>query len=185
MTTPADKPDGRQDQARNAFPVRVSPSEGDERSGLLGLELITATAGARGHAARAATAATATLTTEATAATVTAAAAVATLAIAAVAAWHRLEAVVGRGSRGSLGRLRVVVGPGLGVVGRSRGGSDARLRLARLARDLNIHPLLRRRHLGAGIPLALAGSVGGVVGDVGVAGSSVAQGRLLGGVAIN
>jgi len=151
---------------------------------LLGLELITTPAGARSHAARAAAATTATLTTEATTATVAATTAVATLAVAAVAAGHRLEAVVGSSRRGSLGRLGVVVGPGLGVVGRSRRGGDACLRLARLARDLDVHPLLRRRHLRARVPLALTGSVGGVVGDVRVAGSSAAQRRLLGGLSV-
>ena len=74
----------------------------------------------------------------------------------------------------------MVVGPGLGVGRRSRGGVDARLRLAGVARDRHVHPLLRHGHLGADIPLALARCVGGVISNVGVAGGPAAQRRLLG-----
>lgn len=88
----------------------------------------------------------------------------------AAVAVDRLEAVaLGSGGSGLDGRLRVVVGPGLGVGWRSWGGADAGLGLGRVARD--VHPLLGLGEVVAcilGIPLVLASSVGGAVGNVGV-----------------
>ena len=121
MTKPADKPDARQDQARNlpSACAQITPKTADEYlvdRKLLGLD--TATAAALGHAAALATTTTAaTLTTEASTATVAATAAVtAALTLATVAARHRLETVVRRSGSGRSGfgrRLRVVVSPGL------------------------------------------------------------------------
>jgi hypothetical protein len=137
------------------------------------------TAATTAAAARTTTAATttATVTTEATATpTETAAAAPAALTITAVAAGNRLEAVVGGGGRAGLG-LRVVVGPGLRVRRRGGRGGEARLGLAGLARDFDVDPLLGCGGcLVARVPLALACGVGGVIGDVGVAGRGAARG---------
>lgn len=138
------------------------------------------TARARGHAAaRATAAASTTLATEPATAAVAAATTVAALAVAAVATRHRLEAVVGGrgGSRTALS-LGVVVGPRLRVGRRSGCRGKTRLRLARLARDLDVHPLLRARHVVARVPLALAGGVGRVIRNVGIAGGAAGRGLL-------
>lgn len=151
-------------------------------------------AGARGHAAPSTAVAT-TATAAASSVTTTSAAAVSTtvatatteptLAVSAVAL-HLVESVVGvgRGSR-NLMRLGVVVRPRLGVAWGSRGGSRTRLNLAGL--PLNVDPLLRKGHVvglvGASIPLAFSGSIGGAVGDIGIAWGDVAS-RGLDGVAV-
>lgn len=200
VTKPADKPDARQDQARNpplSACAQITPKTADEYlvdGRLLGLN--TAPATTLGHAATLATLATttttataATLTPEAPAATVAATAAVTTttaLTLAAVAAGDGLETVVrrsggggGSGSRSGFGRLRVVVGPGLGGGG-GGGGGRAGLGLAGLARDLDVHPLLGGGQLVARVPLALAGRVGGLVADLGVAGGRTGGGAARG-----
>lgn len=149
--------------------------------------LITTLAGARRRHATAtvratATAATAVATESTATTTVAAATAPATLTVSTtVTALHRLEAVIGRG--GSLGTsLGVVVSPGLGIgrrSGRRRGGGNARLGFAGLARDLDVDPLLGGGHLVAGVPLALSGGIRGAVGNVGVAGGGAAGRGLL------
>ena len=159
-----------------------------DRTSLLLMLITTPARARRRHATatvRATTTAATTITTESTA-TTTVAAATAPAALTVpttVAALHRLEAVVGRG--GSLGTsLGVVVSPGLGIgrrSGRRRGGGNAGLGLAGLARDLDVDPLLGGGHLVAGVPLALAGGIRGAVGNVGVAGGSAAGGGAAGG----
>jgi hypothetical protein len=151
---------------------------------LLGLD--TAPAAALGHATALATTTTAaTLTPEAPAATVAATSAVATttLTLATVAARDGLETVISRscgGGRSGFGCLRVIVSPRLRGRGRG-GGGRAGLSLAGLAGDLDVHPLLGSGQLIAGIPLALAGCVGRLVGNLGVArggARSSARGRV-------
>lgn len=99
----------------------------------------------------------------------------AALAISAAAvAVDCLEAVALGSSGSGLGGcswLRVVVGPGLCVGRRSRGGGQAGLGLGGVAGD--VHPLLGLGEVGGGvvlgIPLVLAGGIGGAVGNVGCA----------------
>ena len=117
--------------------MRVPLPTSDGRAGLLGRLLLTAAAGARGHAAALATATTAaTLATEAATATVAAATAIATLAVSTVAARHGLEAVVRGRGRSSLG-LGLLLGFD-GSLGVGRLGNGLGLRERRAEGDGNL-----------------------------------------------
>lgn len=120
-----------------------------------------------------------------TAATSSAAMEAALAIAAATVTLHGLEPValcLGSSGGDLGGRLGVVVGPGLGVAWRGRGGGQAGLGLRGVAGD--VHPLLGLGEvvgvLGL-IPLALAGGVGCAVGYISCA---VDDGGLLLGVAV-
>lgn len=81
----------------------------------------------------------------------------------------------------------MIVSPGLAVGWRrrlGRGGVHTGLGLAGLTGNLDVDPLLRLCHAGAGIPLTLAGGVGSAVGNIGI-GRNTSRGRsFLGAVAV-
>ena len=64
--------------------------------------------------------------------------------------------------------LRLVIGPRLGVGGRSRRGSQASLRLGRIAGNLDIYPLLGDGGVVSTVPMALGHGIGRFVSDIGV-----------------
>ena len=105
-----------------------------------------------------------------------------TTVTATAATLNRLETIIGGSSRrGSSFGLGVIVSPGLVVGWRrrlGRGGGHAGLGLAGLAGNLDVDPLLRLCHAGAGIPLTLAGGVGSAVGNICI-GRNTSSGRSL------
>lgn len=62
----------------------------------------------------------------------------------------------------------MVIGPGLSVGDSCGGCIQTSLGLCRIARNLNINPLLRHGHIISAIPVAFGNSVGSVVGHIGV-----------------